>query len=283
MKFIVALLAFASFASCDIISDLDAFYDQSVIDANNAFMQLFNAKSNALSGLAQPLRSAYASYQQTVAAFPVNRLMADTRQRFTEVTNTADLWLSRGVHTAEVDGLNALWPEHPNGGRVPPLPSELFMESVLRFHVTEFQSRVTMHDPICIEPFIPQIIPSLQPATDAVVAAALDLVPTLPQRFPLSDRDVATSVAASRNFETILNACASAPEAVTDTCFRNFLISQVDCQGCRFFDPLMGPFFMIPMESSSIAGDYGFAKRDQTNMILMNNQVMRDISACPFI
>lgn len=146
-----------------------------------------------------------------------------TRKSFQSLTESVDIWLQRGVGTAEVYALNFIWMAHPNTGiRGPKTPSEEHLERTLRMSIDQMQFFISVSDENCLEPFVPKMIPSFQPFTDAIVAAAIDRIPEInDQQYKMSLQSATESVEATAHFVEIINTCGSTPS--TETCIKNFV------------------------------------------------------------
>lgn len=218
----VVALSAPSFADLPILLEIDLFYNQSVIDANVAFKQLFDTTASFIAPIAADLRAAYTSYQLNLANFPLTRLNATTKAAFQSLIKDLDFYLERGVASAEVDALNFLWYSDPNGVRGSPTPADYSMTQ-LRMPLDLVKNYLTYADPICVEPVIPTIIPSFQVFTDIIVNAALNVVPNVPSFFTSSLDWTAKSVASTKSFIATINACAS--KRTTNSCIGNFVSS----------------------------------------------------------
>jgi hypothetical protein len=281
-----------------VIADIDAFYMKTVVDADFSFRKYFTVKSAFIQPIARNLKNAYTNFQETVERFPTDRLTANTRKSFDTLIESVDLWLQRGVYSAETGALNYLWMAHPNTGiRGPTTPSEDHLNSNLRIGLNFLQENIRAADDTCLAPIVPSIVPSYQPYADAVVKAASDQIPKIDeQNFKNSLRSEAESVQATFNLISVLNNCALS--STTDSCIQNFvslrmkflnrylsqffftqLTTSVDCTGCRFTDPFTGPSGFIAMDVANIVRYYQNALSD-ADYLLMNNLIPSEVSRC---
>jgi hypothetical protein len=196
---------------------------KSVVDADFSFRRFFTEKSAYIQNIGRNLRSAYVNYQESVARFPFDKLTGETRKSFESLIEQVDNILERGVLSGEVYALNYLWTAHPNTGiRGPKTPSEEHLEYTLRMSINQMQFYISVSDDECMAPLIPSMVPSFQPFTDAIVAAALDQIPKINDEvFKMSLQGEAESLAATTKFIGIIDACGSTP--MTETCIKNFV------------------------------------------------------------
>lgn len=196
---------------------------KSVVEVDFSFRRLFTVKSAFIQNIARNLRTAYTNYQESVARFPFDKLTPETRKSFESLTDNVDLWLDLGVKMAETQALNSIWSSHPNTGiRGPTTPSEEHLKYTLWMSINQMKIYINDSDNECLEQFVPKMIPSFQPFTDAIVAAALDQIPNInEQHFSMSLKGEKESLEATEKFVTIINACGST--SVTELCIKNFV------------------------------------------------------------
>lgn len=197
---------------------------KSVVEADFSFRKLFTVKSAYIQNIARSLRPAYTEYQTSVARFPFDRLSAATRRSFEDLTKSVDEIMERGVLTAEIHALNYIWMADPNTGiRGPKTPSEVHLGYSLRMSINLTQYVIGVSDDECLEEFAPLIVPSFQPYTDAIVAAANDQIPNInDEHFRMSQQGKRESLEATAKFIDVINACGASP--VTEVCIKNFVI-----------------------------------------------------------
>jgi hypothetical protein len=183
---------------------------------------MFDTAYDFVDPIAKSLRTAYTDYQQAVAAFPFNQLTLETNLAFSDVVERADSWLEASVRMAEQQALDHIWwRDIYTGIRGPRTPADETMEMSLQMSVKSMQEAIRVADQQCLEPLIPLIIPSFQPFTDVIIAAARNLVPQIPAEFSSSVQRQLESLEATTSFVNLINLCASA--STTDNCVRNFV------------------------------------------------------------
>ena len=196
---------------------------KSVVEVDFSFRKFFTVKSAFIEVIARNLRNSYTNYQTTISQFPIDKLSANNRKSFDNMISSVEFWLERGVSTAEVTALNYIWTAHPNTGiRGPTTPSETHLEQSLKPSLLTLKLTISESDDACLEPFIPLIIPSYQPFTDAINFAATDQIKTINNiTFKSSLESETASVEATKDLIEILNKCGSTTS--TDSCIGNFV------------------------------------------------------------
>lgn len=207
----------------NVIAEIDAFYMKSVVEVDFSFRKFFTVKSAFIQVIARNLRNSYTNYQNSISQFPIDRLSVNNRKSFDSMISSVEFWLERGVSTAEVTALNYIWIAHPNTGiRGPTTPSETHLEQTLKPSLLTIKLTISESDDVCLEPFVPLIIPSYQPFTDAIVNAATDQIETINEiTFKSSLESETESVEATEALIEVLNRCGST--ASTDSCIGDFV------------------------------------------------------------
>ena len=202
-----------------IVNDLDAFYSKSVDEANDSFWKFYNVKAAFLADLANPLRESYTNFELAVARFPFDRLTPETFRSFKALVNSVTDSLEKGVSAAENAAVTYFWLGRPKS---PVTPSEEYLKSTMWMSIDLLKFHIGLSIESCLEPFIPKMIPSYQPAVAVVVNAALNKIANPPaQEFPNSIRTSAESREATSKFIKTLDNCAHIQ--ATETCIKNFV------------------------------------------------------------
>lgn len=205
-----------------VIAELDAFYMKSVVDVNTAFLNFFDVKSAFLQNIGNNLRLSNSHYQASLARFHFDKLTPETRRSFETVTETVDLWLERGLNSAEVGAFSFLWPAYPDGTRSLKTPAEEHMERTLRFSIKQLQDSISVSNDECLAPFVPRMIPSYQPVVDTMIAASKNQIPRVNEEsFKNSIASERQSSAGVEKFINTMDSCDASP--ATEVCIKNFV------------------------------------------------------------
>ena len=227
MKWLIILFAFTVFSlslaipvKSSIEDDLTRFNDESMVKAHQAYRQLFDAAESYCFRIAAELRVTYGNFDEARSRFPFNSLTAETRRLFLFVIEDVSFVMNAAIYSAEEGALNNLWWRDPETGERRKTPAEYEM-MLMSNDIEQMKEAITVADPQCLAPFLPQIISGYQPFVNIIVNAALDIVPTVPDRYIPALAAERVNDEATNHLISYLNLCGGS--IVTETCIKSFV------------------------------------------------------------
>ena len=227
MKWLTIVSVFVVFSSSlaipvksSIEDDLTRFNDESMVQAHQSYRQLFDAAESYCFRIAAELRVTYENFAEARSRFPFDSLTAETRRSLEMITGGVGSIMNGAIYMAEERALRDLWWNDPDTGERAPTPAEFHMMDMGN-DIEQMKKAITVADPQCLGPLLPQIIPGYQPFVNIIVNAALDIVPTVPDRYIPALAAERTNDEATNHLISYLNLCGGS--IVTETCIRSFV------------------------------------------------------------
>ena len=284
MKFLIIIATVIALSQAKVVlqthinDELDTFFDQALIEGNTSFLRLFSELTAFLEPKARDTRTAYATYQQSVYRFPFDQLTTNTRNSFENLVTIVDNYISQTIGTLEGRALDIVWnKDSTTSQRGPNTPSEDVLNGYLRMDIENMKQNFALADETCAASLFPQLIPHYQQYVDAISAAAVNQITTIPSRFTHSYGMIMQSNEATAQFVNYIDLCAIVTNS--ENCITNWMEVYYHCSSCRFLESFGLPSGQIQIDSYDLNNAYVHAK-DNAFAILSSNPILTDVINC---